>query len=157
MRWVRDTCVVRAVASSGAGFLLAVMWFDLMFDVQLLSGHDQRRSEEVLTSIGQYYRRVTTDARPMNRLVALGMLVTLAAIITELARGAAPAWGWWVSLALAAVLGLAGWRTVPSAVRLGSNVGTAEERLTLARGILRDHLVCLGCVAALLGVLLGGT
>ena len=35
---------------------------------------------DVLTSISAYYRRVTTDAYPMNRLVALVMLLTLAAI-----------------------------------------------------------------------------
>ena len=28
-----------AVAAAGAGFLLAVLWFDLMFDVQV-RGHD---------------------------------------------------------------------------------------------------------------------
>ena len=29
------TPAVQAVASAGAGFLLAVLWFDLMFDVQV--------------------------------------------------------------------------------------------------------------------------
>ena len=129
-----------------------------MFDVQLLGRRDPSRSGEAVASIAQYYRRVTTDARPMNRLVVAGMLATLAAIITELVRGATPAWAWWASLILATVtIGLAGSHTVPSAVRLGARVDTTEEQLSLARGILRDHLVCLGCIAALLGMLIGGT
>src|SRR5438094_4323905 len=60
-----------AVLALCAGFLLAVLWFDLMFDVQVLGrgrGADPL-PEEVLASIAAYYRRVTTQARPMNYLV----------------------------------------------------------------------------------------
>ena len=72
--------------TGGAGFLLSVLWFDLMFDVQVL-GHRGDVPEEVVASIAAYYRRVTTEARPMNRLVGAAMLGTLAAIATQLARG----------------------------------------------------------------------
>ena len=62
----------------GIGFLLAVLWFDLMFDVQVLGHHDTELPTDVRDSIAAYYRRVTTTAaRPMNRLVAAAMLVTL--------------------------------------------------------------------------------
>ena len=92
-----------AFVTAGAGFLLAVLWFDLMFDVQVL-----RRAtaatlpEEVLASISAYYRRVTTAARPMNLLIAAVMAATLAAIVAQIAAGDAPAWVGWSSLALAA-------------------------------------------------------
>ena len=56
--------------AAGAGFLLAVLWFDLMFDVQVLRVRPDEIPEPVLASIAAYYRRVTTAARPMNRLVA---------------------------------------------------------------------------------------
>jgi hypothetical protein len=48
------------------GFLLAVLWMDLMFDVQVLRFRDATRElpEDVLGSIAAYYRRVTTQARP---------------------------------------------------------------------------------------------
>ena len=86
--------------AGGAGFLLAVLWFDLMFDVQVLA-HRRRPElpEPALASIAGYYRRVTTTARPMNRLVGVAMLATLAAIVVELARGDHPRWAAWTSLA----------------------------------------------------------
>src|SRR5689334_11264258 len=58
-----------AFVAAGAGFLLAVLWFDLMFDVQTRRhAHDAVLPPQVLGSISAYYRRVTTEAYPMNRL-----------------------------------------------------------------------------------------
>ena len=52
-----------AFVTAGAGFLLAVLWFDLMFDVQVLGGaRDRELPEEMLASVAGYYRRVTTAA-----------------------------------------------------------------------------------------------
>jgi hypothetical protein len=134
---------MRAAATAGLGFLLAVLWFDLMFDVQV-RGH--RRAElpaEVRDSIAAYYRRVTTNARPMNRLVAAAMLATLAALVAELARGDVPARVAATSLALAAAaIGLAGARTVRNAVRLGGQGDSAARQSALARAIFREHIVC---------------
>jgi hypothetical protein len=142
---------VSAFVTAGAGFLLCVLWFDLMFDVQV-RGHDQRELPEgVLTSIAGYYGRVTTSARPMNRLISAVMLGTLAAIVVEIVEGDGPGWVPWVSLALAtAPIMLAGARTVPSAVRLGARADTIAEQSTLARSIFRQHLFCIAGIAALL-------
>ncbi len=110
---------MNAFVAAGAGFLLAVLWFDLMFDVQA-AGHAEV-PEPALASIAAYYARVTTAARPMNRLIAAVMAATLAAIVVEIAGSTEPAWLGWVSLGLAlAAIGLAGLRTVPAAVRLGN-------------------------------------
>src|SRR3979490_3163531 len=108
-------------AATGAGFLFAVLWFDLMFDVQTLKASGAALPPEVLTSISAYYRRVTTEAYPMNRLVALVMLLTLAAICAEVVQSECQWWIGWGSLLLAGsgfVLTIT--RTVPNAVRLGS-------------------------------------
>jgi hypothetical protein len=70
---------MHAFAAAGADFLLAVLWFDLMFDVQTRKAVAGPLPPEVLASISAYYRRVTTEAYPMNRLVALVMLLRLAA------------------------------------------------------------------------------
>jgi hypothetical protein len=78
--------VMDSFAAAGAGFLLAVLWFDLMFDVQTRKHAGAALSPEILTSISNYYRRVTTDAYPMNRLIALVMLLTLAAICAEVVQ-----------------------------------------------------------------------
>jgi hypothetical protein len=142
---------VTAFVTGGAGFLLAVLWFDLMFDVQVLRHRDAELPEEVLASIGAYYRRVTTAARPMNRLIALVMVATLVAIVVQLARDDAPLWVSIASLVLAgsAIL-LAAAHTVPSAVRLGGREDRADVQSRVARAIFRDHVLCALAMAALL-------
>lgn len=140
--------------TGGLGFLVAVLWFDLMFDVQVLR-HRARRAlpEPVLASIAGYYRRVTTDASPMNRLVALAMAATLAGIVGELVGDDTPTWVAVASLVAAlAAIGLAAARTVPKAVRLGSRREGVDEQSALARSICREHLFCLSVIAPLLAV-----
>ncbi len=139
--------------AAGAGFLLAVLWFDLMFDVQIARHPGTGVPEEVVASIAAYYRRVTTTARPMNRLVAAVMLATLGTIIAQIARADRPHWVGWVSLPLAggAVL-LAALHTVPSAVRLGGRADALDDQAGLARSILRDHLLCATGILAVLAI-----
>jgi hypothetical protein len=142
---------MHSFAVAGAGFLLAVLWFDLMFDVQTRRHRGDVLPSEVLASISAYYRRVTTEAYPMNRLVALVMVLTLAAIGAEIVQGENPWWIGWGSMALAGsgvVVTIA--RTVPNAVRLGRANDTPERQSTLARAICRDHLFSF---ARMLGVL----
>jgi hypothetical protein len=130
-----------------------VLWFDLMFDVQVLGhGADDVR-ERALASIAAYYRRVTTAARPMNRLIALVMLATLAAIGIQIARGNAPRWVGWASLVLAgsAIL-LAGIHTAPNAVRLGARRDPTGGQGRLARSVFRDHVVCAAAIASVLAI-----
>jgi hypothetical protein len=147
---------VTPFVTGGAGFLLAVLWFDLMFDVQALRHRDRELPEGVLASIAGYYRRVTTAARPMNRLVAAAMVATIAAIVVQLVLGDAPRWAAAVSLALTATaVLLAAVHTVPSAVRLGARSDTSERQSRLARSILRDHILCITAVTAVLVVQLG--
>jgi hypothetical protein len=144
---------VTAFVTGGAGFLLAVLWFDLMFDVQVIRHRRRELPEEVLGSVAGYYRRVTTAARPMNRLIAMVMLATLVAIVVQLARNDSPTWVSIASLALAgpAVL-LAAVNTVPKAVRLGGREDRSEVQSRLARAIFRDHVLCAVALTALLTV-----
>ena len=81
---------MEAIVFGGAGFLLAVLWFDLMFDVQVRGHNGGVLPDEVLASISSYYRRVTTDAAPMNRVVAVGMIVTLAGVTMSSASPRSP-------------------------------------------------------------------
>ena len=142
---------MQSVVVAGAGFLLAVLWFDLMFDVQVLRHPDGELPETVLASIAGYYRRVTTEARPMNRLVAVVMLSTVTAIVVQLTRGDAPRWVSAASAVTALVpIGLAGGRTVPDAVRLGTRRDSVPAQSRLARSVCRDHLVCVAGIATLL-------
>src|SRR4051794_12086140 len=100
-----------------------------MFDVQVLRHRSGAVPEDVLASISGYYARVTTAARPMNRLISIVMLATVAAILVQIAKGDSPRWVGWASLALAGTgIGLAGARTVRNAVRLGAGSDSMEVR-----------------------------
>ena len=140
-------------AAAGAGFLLAVLWFDLMFDIQVLRQKANEVPEPVLASISAYYKRVTTDASPMGRLVALVMVATIASTVAEVVGNHAPHWAGWSSLGFViSAVALAGGRTVPRAVRLATRQDPPSVQSALARSILRDHLACLAAIAALLVV-----
>jgi hypothetical protein len=142
------------------GFLLAVLWMDLMFDVQVLRHRDAARElpEEVLGSIAAYYRRVTTLARPMNHAVGLAMLGALLALLAQIVGEPEQRTVGVVSLALCGgpVL-LAALRVVPNAVRLGSRADPPAEQSRLARAICRDHIICLCGIAVFVAVQLMAT
>jgi hypothetical protein len=142
---------VTPFVTAGAGFLLAVLWFDLMFDSGVLRHRGRGVPEEALASVSAYYRRVTTTARPMNLLVGAVMAGTLAAIVGQIVGDAAPDRAGWASLALAgAAIALAAVHTFPAARRLGAGRDPAEVQTALARSIGRDHLLCLAAIAAVL-------
>ena len=142
---------MRSLVSAGAGFLLSVLWFDLMFDVQARRHPDDNVPAAVRDSIAAYYARVTTAARPMNRLVAAVMVLTIGAIVAELVRHDLPAWRAWPALVLTlAAVGVAAGRTVGNAQRLGRQSDDATRQSQLARSILRDHVVCITAIATVL-------
>ncbi|MGO9354793.1 MAG: hypothetical protein ACLP3C_29635 [Mycobacterium sp.] len=134
-----------------SGFLLAVLWMDLIFDVQVHREKGAELPEPVLASIAAYYHRATTTSRPMSRLIVLVMLILLGALGFQAVRGHDPGWLLVTSAILAAVpMLLALIRTVPSAVRLGQRSDGPPEQSRLARAIYRDHLVCAGSMLAFL-------
>ena len=143
---------MQALITAGSGFLIAVLWFDLMFDVQLRAHRSEAAvPEEVVDSIASYYRRVTTDARPMNVLVAAMMLATLFGIVVQAFRDDAPRWVSGVSIVVAALpIGLAIVRTVPNAVRLGGQADAEVDQVRLARSVYADHRWCIACISSLL-------
>jgi hypothetical protein len=147
--------VVAAVLTASSGFLLAVIWMDLIFDSQVRAHRHvgAELPEPVLATIAAYYHRATTTSRPMSWLIATVMAILLAALAFEATGGQQPAW----LLVTSAVLGggpilLASVRTVRNAVRLGMRVGDPAEQSRLARSIYRDHVVSLACMLAFLVV-----
>jgi hypothetical protein len=144
---------VTALPIACGGFLLAVLWFDLMFDVQVLRHRHGDVPEPVLASIAAYYRRVTTEARPMGHAVGAAMLVGVLALVWQLWTGAAPRWAALASLLLAGgAVVLAATRVLPNAVRLGGRGDPISVQSELARAICRDHLYCLAAVAIFLAL-----
>ena len=137
------------ILAACGGFLLAVLWMDLMFDVQVLRHRGEALPEPVLDSIATYYRRVTTGASPMGHLVGAAMLAAVATIVAFLGRGAEPRWAGWLSLALCVPpILLAQTRIFPAAAKLGARQGTPAEQTRLARSICRSHFVCLAAMSA---------
>jgi len=137
----------RALLAACGAFLAAVVWMDLMFDVQAMGDAVGSLPPAALASIAAYYRRVTTDAFPMGRLIALVMLVAIAGAVWGVARRERRALDW-VALALAVgPIGLAGGRVVPNAVRLGSDTDTLAAKSALAHLIACDHVLCFLAIA----------
>ncbi len=133
-----------------AGFLIGVLWMDLMFDVQSL-GHPGAAAEPALASIAAYYRRVTTDAWPMGALVGAVMTIAVGGALWQALR--APGWRSLAALLLvAAPVALAWGRVVPNAVRLGARGDSLVVQAELTRTIARDHLVCLAAMTAFLAL-----
>jgi hypothetical protein len=141
--------VAPLVLSACGGFLLAVLWMDLMFDVQVLRHRDPELPEPVLSSIAAYYRRVTTTARPMGHLIAIVMLTAIVTLVIQIGSSHRPPWLPVASLLVGGgPVGLAAVRVVPNAVRLGARSDTVLQQSALARSICRDHVLCLiGIVA----------
>ena len=141
---------MRSVLLATGGFLLAVLWMDLMFDVQVrrIVGAADRR-EATIASIAAYYRRVTTDASPMGRLIAAMMLVQLWAILEEvLLRRTVTGWRALLVLLLGVgPIALALTRIVPAAVRLGARTDPLPVQIALARDVLRGHVICFVAIA----------
>jgi len=143
--------VVPAITAA-TGFLIAVLWFDLMFDVQVWRHRRaQQVPESALDSIAAYYRRVTTTASPMGRLVGLTMVVLLGALVVQAIWGDEPLWVSAVSIPAALFgIGLAAARIFRQARRLGARKDPPAVQSDLARGILRAHVVCLAAMVTVL-------
>lgn len=136
-----------------SGFLFAVLWMDLMFDVQVFRYRSagEELPEPVLVSITGYYHRATTTSRPMGRLIALVMLILLGALGFQATRGQDPGWLLVISAGLAGIPTMVALtQTVPDAIRLGHRSDSVPEQSRLARSVCRDHLVCVGCMFAFL-------
>ena len=145
--------VVASLLTACSGFLFAVLWMDLIFDVQVLAHRaaDEDLPEPVLASIAGYYHRATTTSRPMSRLIALVMVIFLGALVFQAARSRDPGWLLVISAGLAGFpTMLALTHTVPNAVRFGHRADSHPEQTRLARSICRDHLVCAGCMITFL-------
>lgn len=139
------------------GFLLAVLWMDLLFDVQVLRHRRETElPEPVLASIAAYYARVTTGARPGGHAIGLVMGTVLVTLVVEAVRGREPRWAAFASLVLAGgpVL-LAVARVLPNAIRLGARSDPPARQSALARAICRDHLLCLAGILAFVLLQLG--
>lgn len=142
---------VTPLLTACAGFLLAILWMDLIFDAQVVRHRGDELPEPVLASITGYYHRATTTSRPMSMLIAMVMAILVAALVGQAIRGVAPGWLLGASVVLAgAPILTALTHTVPAAVRLGNRTDNRAQQTRLARSIWRDHLLSLGAMSVFL-------
>jgi hypothetical protein len=148
--------VATPVLAGCGGFLVAVLWMDLIFDSQVVAHRGAEvLPEPVLASIAGYYHRATTTSRPMSMLIATVMVILLGVLAAREVFADSPAWLVAVSAVLAGVpILLALMRTLPNAVRLGKRLDAVAEQTRLARAIFRDHVLCLGLMTAFVALLL---
>ncbi len=140
------------IIAAGGGFLLAVLWFDLMFDVQVWPYWGKETlPEEVLASIAGYYKRVTTDAAPMNLLVgAVMVFVVLTSLLRARDKRVAP-WNRFGTLILAGAATSAGIEIAfPIAEQLGARTDSLVTQTELANTIFVTHVACFIAILLLL-------
>jgi hypothetical protein len=124
------------------GFMLAVLYIDLMFDV---SAAPYRRTgatipKEVLDPITYYYGRITKNPY----VLMFVMLTTTLCIVAEIVYGLVPRWVGYSSLVLMGMSVVAGaLKVIPTARRLGANKDPDDVRTRLARSLLPFHVVLL--------------
>jgi len=143
------------IITTGGGFLLAVLWFDLMFDVQVWPYWGQETlPEEVLASIAGYYRRVTTDAWPMNLFVGAAMVfVLLTAFLRARDKRVTP-WNRFSTLILAGAATSAGIEVAfPIAEQLGTRTDDLVTQTELANAIFVTHVACFVAITLMLVLL----
>jgi hypothetical protein len=140
------------IITMGGGFLLAVLWFDLMFDVQVWPYWGQETlPEDVLASIAGYYARVTTDAAPMNLLVGGVMFLTIGAVIWNLMRGPQQLWVRVGTLILLSVPVAAAQMVIfPAAQQLAIRADGLTVQTELANAIFTAHVACFVAIALML-------
>ena len=143
----------------GGGFLVAVLWMDLMFDVLALRQRGDHDIPELdLALVAAYYRRVTTTASPMGYLISAVMAGMVGVLANQVLHDEANRTVALASLALCGVpISLALGRIFPNAIRLGSRQDSIAEQSRLARSIGNAHLLCLAAMFSFVAVRLLAT
>lgn len=130
------------------GFMLAILYIDLMFDVLTVP---YRRGgaalpAEVLDRLAHYYGRVTQNPY----VLMFVMLTTAVALVLQVVYDLAPRWAAYSSMAVLVVAMAAGmFKVIPSARRLASGSDSARERTRLAHGVFTAHVLLFVCILAL--------
>jgi len=119
------------------GYLLAVLWIDLIFDSLVLPHHGKESlPEEVLATMASFFKRLTHKPR----LIFMIMISMFTIVILQIGQGTVPAWVGWASLVLVTVpRGYANARVMPTARRLRARTDQPEKQSELARSLFAMH------------------
>jgi hypothetical protein len=145
--------IARVFPLLGGGFLLAVLWFDLKFDLlvydQLVDRGDV--DAEALASIKAYYTRALGTEMAGFPLIMTMMFLSIVATLVQFKDDCLVTWTWIASLLLLVPpILLAFVRVVPNAGRLADSDADHRHQLDLAETILQDHLFCFASISCFL-------
>ncbi|MDB5692659.1 MAG: conserved hypothetical rane protein [Alphaproteobacteria bacterium] len=133
------------------GFMIAVLYIDLSFDVSALPfrGRPEPLPTATLKTIEAYYRRIASNPYPLM----LVMATAVACLVTQTYYGWVPRWIGYASLGLmAAIILFAIGKVIPTANGLASKSTPIEERRGKVEALLTYHFALLISVLALAGV-----
>lgn len=133
------------------GFMLAILYIDLMFDVMAVPHRRSRATlpKDVLDPITSYYGRVTQNPY----VLMFVMLTTTIAVVLQIVYGLTSRWAAYTSLAamgLAMVVGVV--KVIPAAQRLASGKDPAEVQTRLIHGVFTAHVLSLVCILVLAAI-----
>lgn len=147
--------MTRALALMGGGFLLAVLWFDLKFDILALEAlrTGGAVSEDALSIIRTYYKQaLATESGGFPLIISMMAIANLGALL-QLRDQAVSLWVRVLAMGLVfPPVSLAGIRVVPNARVLGEGQISLAEQSDLAILILQDHLYCIVSICAFLAL-----
>jgi hypothetical protein len=130
------------------GFMIAVLYIDLVFDASALSYRDSSEplSAAVLGPIATYYRYITRNPY----LLMLVMLTALGCILAQIVYGLAPRWAAYASLSvMAANMLVAVSKVIPTAKRLAGGKDEVGLQSHMVHSMLPYHLALLAAVLLL--------
>jgi hypothetical protein len=133
------------------GFMLAILYIDLMFDV-LAVPHRRSGAElpkDVLESITRYYGRVTQNPY----VLVFVMLTTTVSLVLQIVYGLAPRWAAYTSLAAMGLAMAAGViKVIPAARRLASGTDSREVQARVVHSVFAAHVLLLICILVVAAV-----
>ena len=133
------------------GFMLAVLYIDLMFDVTAVP---YRRSgtalpRDVLVPIAHYYGRITQNPY----VLMFVMLTTSVCLIAEVVYDLVPRWAGYSSLFLMGLAMVAGTvKVIPTAQRLASGKDPEDVQTTLVHNMFPFHILLFICILLLAAI-----
>ena len=133
------------------GFMIAVLYIDLQFDLLALPYRRGRRPlpADVLESIARYYRCITKNPY----LLMFVMLTTVVGLVSEVMYDLVPRWAGYSSLVLMGVTMATGTiKIIPTAQRLAAGKDPVDEQTRMVYSIFPFHLLVLTTVLLLAAV-----
>jgi len=133
------------------GFMLAVLYIDLMFDVTAVPYRHTKTTlpKEVLGPITHYYGRITQNPY----VLMFVMLTTAICLVMQIVNDLVPRWAGYSSLFVMGLAMVAGTvKVIPTAERLASGKDPEDRQTRLVHSMFPWHVLLLLCILVLAAI-----